>query len=248
MVPLISAAILPPLTALYLLIVLLVLDISETYVQYLVIVPLTYILGSIPWGYLVTHMARRIDVRQYGSGKTGMSNVLRTAGGRLAAVVLILDLAKGVLAVLLARAVAGSPVAEVVAALLVLAGHNWSILLGFKGGRGILTGSGALALMSPLSVAAALISFIPVTLFTRYLSLGSIIAVFVAFIALVVLTLLRIPIPQSEPPPIYLLYTALGATMIIWQHRDNIQRLLQGTERRLGQPAERLATPAGEQR
>ncbi len=246
MVPLVMAAILPPLTALYLLIVLLALDISETYVQYLVIVPLSYILGSIPWGFLVTHIAKNVDVRRYGSGKTGVSNVLRTVGGRLAGVVLVLDLAKGVLAVLLARAVTGSPVAEVVASLLALGGHNWSILLGFKGGRGIVTGSGALALMSPLSVAAALISFIPVTLLTRYLSLGSITGVLVACIALLALTLLCIPIPQSEPPPIYLLYAALAAIMIIWQHRDNIRHLLEGTERRLGQPAERLVIQGSE--
>ena len=152
MLPKISAAVLPPVIALYLLVVLLVLDVSETYVQYLVIIPLSYVLGSIPWGFLVARISTGVDLRQYGSGKTGMSNVLRTAGGRMAMVVFILDLTKGILAVLLARAIAGSPVAEVVAALLALVGHNWSIFLGFKGGRGILTGLGSLVVMSPLGV------------------------------------------------------------------------------------------------
>ncbi len=245
MLPKISAAVLPPVIALYLLVVLLVLDVSETYVQYLVIIPLSYVLGSIPWGFLVARISTGVDLRQYGSGKTGMSNVLRTAGGRMAMVVFILDLTKGILAVLLARAIAGSPVAEVVAALLALVGHNWSIFLGFKGGRGILTGLGSLVVMSPLSGAIALLSFIPVTLFTRYLSLGSITAVMVACLALLTLTLLRIPIPQSEPPPIYMVYAFLGAAIILWQHRDNIRRLSRGQERRLGQPAKRLDEQGG---
>ena len=228
----ILSLLLAPLLGIYVIVVLLVLDMDRAYAQYALVLPVSYILGSIPWGFLTTLAVRGVDIRQYGSGKTGFSNVLRTSGGPFASVALILDLSKGLLAVLLAKVVGDTATIEVAAGLLALAGHNWSVFLGFTGGRGIVTGTGALLMMEPIAAAVAFAVFTPITLFTRYLSLGSIIAVTVPFISVAVLVLL------DRSSAVYLAYVGVAGAIILWQHRDNIRRLLQGKERRLGQPAE----------
>ncbi len=226
---------LPPLLAVYVVVILFTLDMDSSPGQYALIAPVSYVLGSIPWGFLITLGVKGVDIRQYGSGMVGTSNVLRTSGGAYALLALILDLSKGLLAVALARAVSDSAAAEVVAGLLALAGHNWPVFLGFKGGRGIVTGLGALLMMEPIAGAIAIAVFTPVTLLTRYLSLGSVTSVLVAVIAVLVMVLL------DRSQATYLWYAGIGAGMIIWQHRDNINRLLKGNERRLGQRAERIS-------
>lgn len=222
--------------------------------QYALLLPLAYLIGALPWGYVALYLRRGIDIREYGSGRTGVSNALRTAGYRVAGLVLLLDLAKGIAAVLLARLLVGEAGAEVAAGLLALAGHNWPVFLGFRGGRGIAPGLGGLAVMSPVAAAAGVLAFIPTCLLSRYLSLGSIMGVVAAGAALLILALLNGLTPNGyllygsvlgynafgiNPGP-YLIYGLLGGGVIIWQHRDNIQRLLQGTERRLGHPATRI--------
>ena len=223
-----------PLLAIYIVVILIVLDMDQPYAQFAIILPISYVVGSIPWGFLITLAVKGVDIRQYGSGKTGTSNVLRSAGGPFAVLALILDLSKGLLAVFLARSVSDSATVEVAAGLIALAGHNWSVFLGFKGGRGIATGLGGLLVMAPIAGGIALACFTPVTLFSRYLSLGSITSVIVAFLALLALVLL------DQSSATYLSYTGIGGGIIIWQHRDNIKRLIQGKERRLGQPADRI--------
>ena len=232
------ALMLAPLLAVYVLVVLLVLDMDSAPAQYALIVPIAYVLGSIPWGYLITRAAKGVDIRQYGSGKIGTSNVLRTAGGRLSALALALDLTKGLLAVLLARVAADTASVEVTAGLVALVGHNWSVFLGFKGGRGIATGLGGLLIMEPIAGAIALATFVPVTLLTRYLSLGCLVALAVAFLSVLGMVLL------DHSSAAYLAYTGVGGAIIYWQHRDNIQRLIRGRERRLGQAAQGLAEPS----
>lgn len=202
--------------------------------RYAAVIVLSYLLGSIPWGYILLRWRLGLDIREYGSGRIGMSNVLRTAGGRVAALVLVLDLGKGILAVVLAREVIEAAPAEVAAGLLVLVGHNWPIFLQFRGGRGIATGLGGLAVMAPIAAGLGALAFIPVTLITRYLSLGSVTAVVIACLAALGLSLAGIY------PNTYTLYAFLGGAIIIWQHRDNIRRLRQGNERRLGHPARKL--------
>ena len=224
----------PPLLAVYVLVVFLVLDMDQSYARYALVLPMAYILGSVPWGFLMALVVRGVDIREYGSGKTGMTNVLRTAGVPAAAVSFVLDLSKGLLAVFLARVVVDTVEAEVSAGLLALAGHNWSVFLGFKGGRGTVTGLGGLMAMGPVSGAIAVVSFMPVILISRYVSLGSIVGVTVAFFSQLAMVLL------DMSSPTYLLYTGVGCPIIIWQHRDNIQRILQGTERRIGQRVDRL--------
>ena len=145
-----------------------------------------YLAGSFPSGVIVGKLYG-VDVQAHGSGHTGATNVLRTAGGKAAAIVLILDIAKGALAVLLARfllfPVSANPAgldlalwAEPIAGLAAILGHNFSLFLRFKGGRGVATGGGAALAMNPLVIALALpLGALPVAL-TRYVSLGSITA------------------------------------------------------------------------
>ena len=225
---------LPPLLAIYVIAVFLFLDVEESYAHYALLVPVCYILGSIPWGFLITMAVKGLDIREFGSGMVGTSNVLRTAGGSYALVSLALDASKGMLAVALARMVGDTPMVLVVAGLAALAGHNWSVFLNFRGGRGIATGLGGLLVMEPISGTIAIACFIPVTFLTRYLSLGSIASLFGAFLSMLGMVLLL------DSPTTYLWYPGIGGVVVLWLHKDNIQRLLRGTERRLGQPAERI--------
>lgn len=199
--------------------------------QYLVVILLAYLLGSLSWGYMLLRWRLGKDVRDFGSGRTGMSNVLRTGGGKAAAVVLALDIAKGVLAVIMAREIVGSHLAEVIAALVALVGHNWPVFLGFRGGRGILTALGGLCMMTPVPAVVATVIFLLTAFGSRYISLGSIIGVLAGAASLVGLAL------AGWYSTTYMLFAGAAAAMIIWQHRDNIQRLIQGNERRMGTPA-----------
>ena len=218
---------------------LLTLSDAPALYRYAAVLPLAYIMGALSWGYVVLLMHRGIDIRDYGSGRTGVSNALRTAGYRPAGLVLALDLVKGISAVLLARTLIGDPTSEVAAGLAALVGHNWPVFLGFRGGRGIAPGLGGLAVMSPIAAVCGVVVFLPVCVFTRYLSLGSIMGVVSACGVLVALILLNFN-PWGLVSNLYLIYGLLGGTVIVWQHRDNIQRLLAGTERRIGNPAARI--------
>ena len=175
-----------------------------------------------------------VDVREFGSGRTGMSNVLRTGGVKSAVVVLTLDIGKGVMAVVLAREVIGTNGAEVAAGLFVLAGHNWPVFLQFKGGRGILTALGGLALMVPVAAIFATATFLTVTALSRYISLGSVIGVMIGALAILALAL------AGMSSDTYMVYGFIACAMLVWQHRDNLQRIRDGNERRLGQPAAKV--------
>ena len=200
-------------------------------VQYAAMVLFSYLAGSLSWGYMLLRWRSGVDVREYGSGRTGMSNVLRTGGGKAAAAVLALDIAKGVVVVMLAREAVGTHVAEVVAALVALVGHNWPVFLGFRGGRGILTALGGLSMMTPVPAVVATVIFLLTTFGSRYISLGSIVGVLAGAATLVGLAM------AGWYSNTYMLFAGAAAAMIIWQHRDNIQRLIRGNERRLGAPA-----------
>ncbi len=205
---------------------------QPTAFQYAAVIAFSYLAGSLSWGYMLLRWRLGMDVRDYGSGRTGMSNVLRTGGGKAAALVLLLDIAKGVLAVVMARAVVDSSIAEVAAGLVALVGHNWPVFLGFRGGRGILTALGGFSMMTPVPAAVATVTFLAVTFGSRYISLGSIIGVLAGAVSLIGLVLLA-----GWYSDAYMFFAVAAAAMLIWQHRDNIQRIRQGNERRLGSPA-----------
>ena len=160
-----------------------------------------------------------------------MSNVLRTGGGKMAAVVFALDVGKGVLAVMMAKEATGASGAEVAAGLAALVGHNWPVFLGFRGGRGILTALGGLSMMAPVPAGVATAVWVATAFGSRYMSLGSIVGVAAGAGSLTGLALAGW---YSET---YMYFAGVATAMIIWQHRDNIQRLLNGNERRIGAPA-----------
>ena len=225
-----SLTVLPILTA-AVVIVFLTMGDRPVAAQYGAVLVLSYLLGSVPWGYLALRWRHGVDIREYGSGRIGMTNVLRTGGGRVAVLILTLDIAKGILAVVLGRTVIGSTEGEVAAGLLALVGHNWPVFLQFRGGRGILTGLGGLSVMAPPVAAIAAVAFLFITGLSRYVSLGSVLGLVIACLAMLALAIAGM---YSTP---YVLYTFLGSAIIIWQHRDNIRRIRDGNERRLGQPA-----------
>ena len=200
-------------------------------IQYVFVVVFSYLVGSLSWGYMLLRWRSGVDVRQYGSGRTGMSNVLRTGGGKAAAAVFALDVAKGLVVVIVARQVADTHLAEVAGALVALVGHNWPVFLGFRGGRGILTALGGLTMMTPVPAGVATAIFLITALGSRYISLGSIVGVLAGAASLVGLAL------AGWYSNTYMYFAGGAAAMIIWQHRDNIQRLIKGSERRIGAPA-----------
>ena len=218
--------------------------------KFVAVVVLGYLLGSIPFGLLVAKWWAKVDVRQYGSGKIGMTNVLRTAGKKAAAMVLALDLLKGVLAVVFAGLIIGGGygevggfglgvlVAEVLAALAAIVGHNWSVFLKFKGGRGVVTFFGGLiALCPPAAIFGAEVFVIGAGV-TRYASLASIVAAVATYTILIPLVIMnRFPIE-------YLAYTLIGTILIFIMHRDNIIRLISGRERKLGDGAGKEGLPS----
>lgn len=195
--------------------------------QYALVIVVSYLLGSIPSG-LVLGKLRGLDVRRYGSGNIGSTNVLRTVGIREGVLVLVADVLKGVLAVVMGRYIIGTPAGEMAGGLAAVAGHDWSIYIKFQGGRGVATAAGALLVMSPAVAGAAICLFIVVVALTRYVSLGSMTAALGAVAIMGALTAL------DREPVEYLIYIGIAAALIIFQHRDNIARLLSGTESKLG--------------
>jgi glycerol-3-phosphate acyltransferase PlsY len=206
------------------------------------ILVVAYLLGSIPTGYLVAKGLKGIDIRQHGSGSTGATNVLRTVGKGPALVVFGVDLVKGMLSVLLARAlfpellaIFGNgvitpdwqPWLEMLAGLMALLGHSRSIWLGFSGGKSVATGLGVLlALAWPVALGALGLFGLTLAL-SRIVSLSSILAAAATLVLMVVMA----------QPLAYVVLAGLGGAYVILRHRSNIERLLAGTEPRLGQAA-----------
>jgi glycerol-3-phosphate acyltransferase PlsY len=204
-------------------------------IEFVAVVIGSYLIGSIPSGLIIGKL-RRVDIREYGSGNIGTTNVLRTLGARYGALVLIADVFKGVIAVLLARYVIGSPMSEMAAGFAAVAGHDWSLFLKFKGGRGVATSLGGIlpmAMWAPLAAVAGVVIFIALIALTRYVSLASIMGSLSAVVAMAVF------MGMDRVPWEYLVYIVVVVVLIIFQHRDNISRLRSGTESKLGQKGER---------
>ena len=212
-----------------------------------------YILGSIPFGLILAKRMAGIDVREWGSGKIGATNVMRTAGKRVAVLSAVLDFAKGAAAVLFAGLIIGKSymmvgqfgfgplLGQVLAGLSAVAGHNWSIFLKFRGGSGVAAFFGVWVALVPLvAVFGGEILFLGATT-TLFMSLGSLAGVVGTYAILVPLTIV------NGWPIEYLLYAAGGTAMIIYTHRGNIMRLFRGIERKLGERAEKVRHHAGQQ-
>ena len=180
-----------------------------------------YLLGSIPFGFLIVRVTAGADIRRQGSGNIGATNVFRKS--RWAGVgTLLLDGGKGYLAVLIARWMGGDPAWQAIAALAAILGHVFTVWLRFKGGKGVATGCGAYLAICPAAVVTTLVVFVLTVAVTRYISLASILATG-AFPLWAYL--------YGEPASV-LLWGALGASVIILKHHQNIRRLFAGTESR----------------
>ena len=188
---------------------------------------IAYLLGSIPFGYLIVRWQRGIDVRATGSGSIGATNVMRNLGVLGFVGTFILDAGKGLLAVLLAsKMTLQNPTWVAAAAFAAVLGHCFPVWLKFRGGKGVATGVGVFIAIAPLQVLLVLVIFAIVVAIWRYVSLGSIVAT-AAFPVLVYL---------MKRPPIQVVLGAAGAALvIIARHHANIARLLKGTESKVGQ-------------
>ena len=185
----------------------------------IIVVIVAYLIGSIPFGYLIVRGKIGADIRQTGSGGTGATNVSRRAGKVAGVLTLLLDAAKGSAAVLIAE-LTHSDWVIAGAAIAVLVGHIFPVWLGFRGGKGVATGAGVFLVLAPIALLCAGILFLAIVFFTRYVSLGS-------MVAATAIPLFVWLLNDSRP----LLFAAvLGALLIVFAHRGNIGRLAHGTE------------------
>jgi len=184
-----------------------------------------YLLGAIPFGYLLVKLTTGTDVRVAGSGNIGATNVLRTAGRAAGAATLLLDIAKGYAAVWLAgRLTGGDPLWQSLAALAVMAGHAHPVFLAFRGGKAVASCVGAFLCLAPLPLAAILVVWVVTVAATRYVSLGSILAA----------GLLPLSVWLISHPPVSVIASAgVAGVFIIWRHRANLARLRAGDEHKL---------------
>ena len=184
-----------------------------------------YLLGSFPTGLLIGRWLCNIDIRQYGSKNIGTTNMFRTLGPKAAGIVLVGDMGKGMLAVAFANWLAGEPqiALGLTGGLAAVLGHNYPIFLKFKGGRGVATAFGVLCLLQPKVVMIVFPVWLVLVLLTRYVSLGSVVAALVAPIAAWWF--------DYELPLV--IFTTAAAAFVIIRHKENIGRLLAGTESRI---------------
>ncbi|MBW8444993.1 MAG: glycerol-3-phosphate 1-O-acyltransferase PlsY [Arenimonas sp.] len=187
------------------------------------VLSLGYLMGSIPFGLLLTRMAGHGDLRSIGSGNIGATNVLRTGNKKLAAATLVLDALKATIAAVIAQAVFGQN-AGLIAGFAAFIGHLFPIWLGFKGGKGVATYIGTLLGVAPLMVLVFAAVWLAVAFVSRYSSLSALVATLVIPVALWILGT-----PEAA------LVTAVMTAISYWRHKANIERLIAGTESRIGQ-------------
>jgi glycerol-3-phosphate acyltransferase PlsY len=184
-----------------------------------------YLLGSIPFAYLLSRRWTGLDIRQAGSGNVGAANVLRTSGVAAGIVVMLLDVAKGAGSVLVAQRLSPGDAAPAAAGLAAIVGHIYPVWLRFRGGKGVATACGVFSVLTPAALGPAVALFVATVWFSRYVSLGSV----VASVALG-------PAAYAmHAPAAFVASAAAAALVIVFRHRSNLARLAGGTERRIGQ-------------
>lgn len=192
----------------------------------ILVVLLCYIIGSIPFSYIFSRVLGGVDIRAKGTGNVGATNVLRTLGIKIAVASLLGDLLKGAAAAWLGLYFGGPGLAAVCAAVAVL-GHCWPVFLRFKGGKGVATSCGILLALVPMIGLIALAIFVTVIAVSRYVSLGSVCTA--AILPVVVLL--------THQPWQYMAMIFVLASLVIFKHRENIERLRQGTEKKINEKA-----------
>lgn len=184
-----------------------------------------YLLGSIPTGLWLGRWRGGVDIRASGSGRTGATNTFRSLGLRWSVLVLLLDGLKGAAPILIVMAVWDSPTGDVLAGLAAIVGHQFPLYAGFQGGRGAATAMGASLAIVPAGLAFALLTALPVLAGSRVMSLSVLLGATAAGLAIALLAWF------SGTPDAYAGFAVGGWALIVWGHRDNIERILNGTER-----------------
>lgn len=197
-------------------------------IKYIAFIIASYLVGSISFAYFICRKFYSIDIRQYGSGNPGSTNVLRVLGTKPALIVFIADLLKGLTMVSIGRLLGGENLA-LLSAVAVVVGHDWSIFLNFKGGKGIATSFGVIIGIFPKIAPILLIVGISVIYLSRYVSLGSITTA----------NLLPILLLIFKYPAKHVIAGLILGAIAVYRHRDNIERLIAGKENKLGQKVRR---------
>jgi glycerol-3-phosphate acyltransferase PlsY len=191
-----------------------------------------YLLGAVPFSFLLVRWKTGLDVRRVGSGNVGATNAMRAAGKGAGATALVLDVCKGALPVVIGHALKAPPVVISAAATAAVLGHMYSVFLRLQGGKGVATAAGALGALAPSAMGLALIVFVVLVAWKRYVSLASMAAA-CAFPLFVLLLAARDTGARAEIP--FLISSTLVPALIVWKHRGNLRRLRAGREPRLGE-------------
>jgi glycerol-3-phosphate acyltransferase PlsY len=210
-----------------------------------IVIVLSYIVGSIPTSIIVSRIMRGFDIRQHGSGNAGGTNVLRVLGWKIGMGVILFDLFKGVVATIFVARLFWDPslpfqnrtpfedftVVQIICGVAAILGHIWTLFAGFKGGKGVATGAGMLLALAPVEFAVAVVIFAAVFSSSRYVSLGSI----AGAIAFPLTMFFRENIFKVDIQGYHtLIFFAIGTSLLlIYTHRENIRRLIRGTENKL---------------
>jgi glycerol-3-phosphate acyltransferase PlsY len=191
----------------------------------IILVILSYFIGTLNFAYLLVKWKTKKDIRDFGSGNAGTTNVLRVLGKKYAGLVLLGDILKGVVPILLADAFGTNAWIPVLCGMAVIAGHNWPVTMGFRGGKGIATSIGVFLTFDPKVALICLAVGIALIALTRYVSLGSITG----------MALLPFVTAFLRGVGVSLVFAIVISVFSIYRHRSNIQRLIQGNESKLGQ-------------
>ena len=214
--------------------------------KFILVAVIGYLLGAIPFALIISKRMAGVDISKRGSGNIGGTNVLRVLGFKAGAIVMALDLVKAIAPVMLAKFIIGESVlpiggfafnwqwGQVMAALMVMVGHNWSVYIKFRGGKGVAAYYGAWFAIWPVAALFGGLILIVTVLLSRYMSLGSILS------SLGVLCLFMVLTVAFGFPPVYLIYSLIAAALIVYQHRSNINRLQAGTEAKLGEKGSKV--------
>lgn len=197
--------------------------------NYLIIFIIAYLLGNISTSYIIARRLAGVDIRTQGSGNAGSTNVLRTLGKKAGLMTFVGDLLKGIIAVLLAGIIAKyiglDPLtAKYIAVVGVVSGHNWPSFLGFKGGKGVATSLGSMIAVNPIMALSCFLVFLIIVYITKYVSLGSVLSISLSPVIMI--------FSQNTKGVLVTLFLTLS---VIYTHRENIKRLINKTERKIGE-------------
>jgi glycerol-3-phosphate acyltransferase PlsY len=200
----------------------------------MIVLVISYLVGSIPTAIIAGKLLKKIDIRNYGSGNAGATNVLRVLGWKTALIVLLIDMLKGFIPVFWLATLIHQPTEtliyiQIIAAIGAICGHVWTIFAGFKGGKGVGTSAGVFLGLAPIPLLVALSTFVVVVALTRYVSLGSILS---ALLFLIIMIIQKFVLFYNIPNLLF--YLTVTIVFLIWLlHSANIRRLLSGTENKI---------------